>query len=141
MVLYPESKVREHAPGAMRGRTAKLQDETRYTTHGQHKSSSVGHAGRGRAQELGAWHSPRLSKDPEAMQESCGRHMGDKIVSYGLLRMQDTPAIGAPDCPSFSRAIVLEGSWQKAKGLLMRHPKLQGLKRVQLPGDVRTVYW
>jgi hypothetical protein len=42
--------------------------------------------------------------------------------------------------PSFKRVVVLEGSWQKARGLL-RHPSLRGLRCVQLPPDVRTAFW
>lgn len=41
---------------------------------------------------------------------------------------------------SYTRIVVLDGNWVKARGLL-RHPKLAMLPRVQLPHDVRTSFW
>ncbi len=55
--------------------------------------------------------------------------------------VQDTPCVGAPDCPRFRRALVLEGSWQKARALIATHPRLQGLRCVKLAGKLRTIYW
>eukprot|EP00873_Tetraselmis_striata_P004352 jgi/Tetstr1/424616/TSEL_015138.t1 len=53
---------------------------------------------------------------------------------------QDTPVVGAADCPQFERIIVLDGNWKKAASLLM-HNALAGLPCVQLPENVRTTYW
>ncbi|PSC70879.1 DTW domain containing [Micractinium conductrix] len=47
----------------------------------------------------------------------------------------DTPAVGDPACPPFQQLVVLESNWRKARGLL-RHPRLAGLPRVQLPREV-----
>lgn len=43
-------------------------------------------------------------------------------------------------CPPFERVVVLDGSWRKARAML-QHSALARLRRVQLPLDVRTVFW
>ena len=56
----------------------------------------------------------------------------------GMCEMQSTPVVG--DCQFFKRVIVLDGNWRKARNMLS-HAKLQGLRRVQLPTDLRTSFW
>ena len=52
--------------------------------------------------------------------------------------MQSTPVVG--HCQPFKRIVVLDGNWRKARHMLS-HPKLQGLRRVQLPTHLRTSFW
>lgn len=55
-----------------------------------------------------------------------------------VCRLQDTDVVGS--CAPFERVVVLDGSWRKAHAML-QHPSLRGLRRVQLPTNVRTVFW
>lgn len=65
-----------------------------------------------------------------------------ELLAVASLRLcaavQDTEVVG--QCKGFSRVVVLDGTWPKARGLL-QHPKLQGLRKVQLPPNVRTTFW
>lgn len=52
-----------------------------------------------------------------------------------------TEVVGQPGCAPFRRVVLLESSWKKAHGLL-RHPKLAGLRCVQLPaGHLSDFCW
>eukprot|EP00884_Botryococcus_braunii_P012690 jgi/Botrbrau1/21421/Bobra.0216s0036.1 len=51
---------------------------------------------------------------------------------------KETDVVG--QCRPFQRVVLLEGSWRKARTLLS-HPKLQPLRRVQLPLSLRSTFW
>ena len=65
----------------------------------------------------------------------------DPATTVVLFPSPGADVLGSPSCPPFTRAVVIEGSWRKATGLLQRHPKLQAMRRVALPPDTRTVFW
>jgi hypothetical protein len=56
----------------------------------------------------------------------------------GYCCAQGTEVVG--ECAPFERVVVLDGNWRKARAMLS-HPKLRGLRKVQLPLDVRTFFW